>query len=94
MFKRWLFYAALALLQVGDVLSTNRAKAMGSFEVNPLMRWAQATLGAYWWLPKVGVIVVLAALIAAHRGRFPTRLATAICIFYVIVVANNILGVG
>jgi len=49
----WLTVALFVGLQIADVITTNHALTIpGIWEANPLMAWAQAELGAAWWLPK------------------------------------------
>jgi hypothetical protein len=50
----------LALAQFIDVWTTNRALAAtnGGHEENPIMAFAMADLGHFWWLPKVALAVL------------------------------------
>lgn len=50
----WGLFALLMLLQLGDILTTNKilAKA-GGVELNPVEAWCMKVLGSVWWVPKV-----------------------------------------
>lgn len=85
-----LLLGALAVLTVGDVLSTNLALATvpGAVEANPVMALSMTTLGAAWWLPKAAVVGVFWRLAPAIRRRWPLALVVAL---YAAVVAHNLL---
>ena len=51
-----------AVLQVLDVLLTNRVLSDGGKEVNPVMRWIMDHLGHYWWLSKLPIFLGLVFL--------------------------------
>jgi len=83
---RILIIVVLATLQIADVLSTNFNLDHGAFEVNPLVEQLMVALGAAWWLPKAGIMALLAA--GARRVSF-RALSTAAAI-YACIVVNNI----
>jgi hypothetical protein len=76
-------------LQIADVATTNAALGMpGVREGNPLMAWAQGTLGAHWWLVKAAIAGVGILALAMLRTGWPLQFATA---FYAVLVLGNIL---
>jgi len=78
----------LIALQIADVLSTQAALSRpGVFEANPLMAWCQIHLGAVWWLPKVGLAVLLVCTASRITMVWPY---TALCVCYGLVVAGNV----
>ena len=83
------FFALLCVLQVLDVVSTNRFLARGTgHEANSVARWAQHTLGANWWIIKVPVVLAASAL---WWAPYPWGIAYlfGICGYYVITVIDN-----
>lgn len=85
---RWLLIGVIAVLQVGDVLSTNLALSTnGVAEINPVMAWGQAHL-TYWWTLKIAIIPPLVVCLL----RMPTSRPAAITasIFFA-VICNNLL---
>jgi len=59
-----LIVAVLTLVVgVGDVISTNQGLAAGAVEINPLFAWLQAEMGAWWFLPKMALHGVVAAMV-------------------------------
>ena len=96
--KLWAIRALLvilALAQIGDILSTNRALAEspGAMEANPVMHLMMTYLGSWWWLWKVAVAGFLAT--AAFSIRQPSRrqlvFAAAVAKVYILVLINNML---
>ena len=66
-------------LQLADIVSTNYALAVpGVWEANPLMAWAQANLGAVWWLPKLAVVAYLCVAATCMRRRWPMVFAVSV----------------
>ena len=62
---------ATAFMAIGalDAISTNFALAVGAYEINGFMRELQDTLGMFWFVPKM----LLQALVAAMIIWSPTR---------------------
>jgi Domain of unknown function (DUF5658) len=83
------------LLQVADVISTNIGLARPDMvETNPLMLFTLAHLGAFWWLPKLAILVPIALGIRAgalrsRREHIAMGLASAL---YAVIVVNNLIG--
>lgn len=46
-----------------DVMSTNLGLAAGAVELNPIVRWVQATLGDWWSVPKMLLHAITAAMV-------------------------------
>lgn len=66
-------------LQVADIASTNYALTIpGVWEINPLMAFAQAKLGALWWLPKLVVAAVLCRAAFSLQRRWPMIFAVSV----------------
>ena len=83
---RILIIVVLAALQVADVVSTNFNLDRGAFELNPLVERLMIGLGAAWWLPKAGIM----ALIAAGARRVSLRALSTAAAIYACIVINNI----
>ena len=78
---------AFVMLQVLDVVTTQHVLAHGGFEANPVGVWTMATFGAYWPVPKLALMGLVALVLTRYR-------ALDIAPFVVlmgIVVANNAL---
>ncbi len=62
--------ACLIVLAVMDVITTNLGLAVGAVEANQLMRWFQAKLGDWWFVPRlIGQIIPIMMIIwYPHRG--------------------------
>jgi len=74
-------------LQILDVLSTELVLAKGGWESNPLGVWAIANMGAWWWLPKLAVVLVCTLVMT----RWPVRyIAPAVALMAIVVVSNLI----
>jgi hypothetical protein len=76
----------LATLQIADVVSTNFNLDHGAFELNPLVERLMIAFGAAWWLPKAGIM----ALLAAGARRVPFRALSTAAAIYACIVINNI----
>jgi len=75
----WFLLALFLGLQVADIVTTNHALTIpGIWEVNPLMAWSQAKLGAAWWLPKLAVAAYLCAAASFLRRRWPMIFAVSV----------------
>ncbi len=48
---------------VGDVISTNQGLAVGAVELNPVLAWIQAKMSFWWFLPKMALHGILAAIV-------------------------------
>jgi hypothetical protein len=74
-------------LQLADIATTSRALArQGVVEANPLMAWMQATMGDFWWFPKIGIAVIVA--VVAYRSRRLWPMVVAIGFSAASVIAN------
>jgi hypothetical protein len=66
-------------LQLADIASTNYALAIpGVWELNPLMAFSQAKLGAVWWLPKLAAVGFLSVAACFTRRRWPIVFAVSV----------------
>jgi Domain of unknown function (DUF5658) len=59
--KRMMLMLFVAV-QLADVVTTDHALAIGALEVNPFMAWAQASLGQWWWFPKMMIACTVCAI--------------------------------
>lgn len=83
----WAMLIIFLGLQVADIASTNHALSIpGTWEINPLMAFAQAKLGALWWLPKLVVAGALSGAAFSLKRRWP--IIFAISVSGVAVLAN------
>lgn len=72
-----------------DIVSTNAALALGYAEGNPVMRFVQEGLGAWWAAPKLAGHLLLAwALVWLPTGRLLVG-AGAVSAAYMGIVAHN-----
>jgi Domain of unknown function (DUF5658) len=83
---RVLIVVLLAALQVADVVSTNSNVSHGALELNPLVEMSMTALGAAWWLPKAGIMLLI--MLGARRA--PLRGVCATAALYAVVVINNL----
>lgn len=88
-----LLLTAFALLQLCDIITTNRALLLpGRSELNPIMASAIAHMGDAWWLPKVAVVAVVAltAIWAQHRSSriLMSGCYATVAILFAVVVSN------
>ena len=86
---------ALAVAQLGDVLTTNAALAgsPSAHEANPFMSLLMAALGSYWWLWKAAMagFFVVAAVAIREPSRRQLIFAGAVAKVYVLVLINNLM---
>ena len=85
----------LAIIQLGDVLSTNSALANspGTVEANPVMHLMMTVLGSWWWLWKAAVagFFVTCAVSIREPSRRQLIFAGAVAKIYLVVLVNNLL---
>lgn len=81
----------LMLLQVLDVVSTNRVLRRGGREFNPFVLWIMQRLGRAWWLPKLALAAVPLAFAVVYADPRIDAALTAIGAAYVAVVIRNFL---
>ena len=86
----------VALAQVVDVISTNRALAagMGLYEANPVMGFSMSALGSFWWLPKFAIAAVLIGSAIQLKRATMREFAMAVLVptLYLGVLVNNYMG--
>ena len=83
--RRAALLVAFLLLQVADVLTTQRVLATGGWEGNPAMVWTMAHFGPLWFVPKPAA---MAGCAAAMRQWSLDRIRPFVAAM-AIVVANN-----
>ena len=86
--ERWPAFALIVailtlVVGIGDVISTNQGLAAGAVELNPLFAWVQATFGSWWFLPKMALHGVVAAMVI----WFPQPMVLAVV--FPIILANG-----
>lgn len=80
--------AITAILQAGDVLTTNALIGVpGAVESNRIMGAAIDAFGAYWWVPKILVLPTVFYVLGRYQKLWP---AIIVVVLYSLVVANNI----
>ena len=80
--------AALIVLQIPDILTTNRIVGAGGRELNPLVRGLMR-LGFFWWVPKF-LVAVVCAVVFLWTGDDGGRLVMmGIIVVYALAVASN-----
>jgi hypothetical protein len=82
-----ILFATFCILQVLDVITTNRVLANGGWEANPFQIWSMAHFGSYWPIPKFALM----ALCAIWMVRWNTKSVAPLVGFVGVVVANNVL---
>jgi hypothetical protein len=75
------------ILQVVDVLTTQRVLARGGWEGNPLQELAQTHLGSMWWAPKLVFMSYCVFVMARWKPRYVMPLVALMAV----VVSNNAL---
>ncbi len=87
----WAPIVAFAVIVVGilDAISTNAGLLAGAVEVNPLMAYAQETLGAWWVLPKLGLALLVASIVLMRPARMVFACVGIVVAYNVVVVMNN-----
>ena len=94
--KLWsarLLLLALAVGQIIDVLTTNRALSAGGREMNPLMHLAMKLSGGQWWLWKAFIAIFLISLAITIRAPSWRKVVFAglVAIAQLVVIINNIM---
>ena len=90
----WLTLALVCLLmvlQVLDVVSTNRVLSLGGREFNPVMVWIMRRTGWAWWLPKLALAAVPLSLALIYADPRIDAVLAGIGAAYVVVVSHNFL---
>lgn len=84
----------LMLLQLADVVTTNRVLARGGREANPLVWWTMRRMGRAWWMPKLAVTSVPSGFAMAYANPRIDLALAGIALAYLFVVANNVMVAG
>lgn len=75
------------VLQIVDILTTNRVLARGGSEGNPLQELAQSHLGSMWWVPKLVLMLACVFIMAQWKPRYVMPFVALMAL----VVSNNAL---
>ena len=67
------------LLGCADLMTTNVILDHGLGELNPFMSLAQAWLGVWWLIPKLGLTFVMTWLLWRSNNLFNISLVVAFC---------------
>ncbi len=67
------------LLGCADLVTTNMILNLGMGELNPVMRLAQAWLGMWWLVPKLGLTLLVIWLLWRSKNVFNVALVVAFC---------------
>ncbi|HKX07764.1 MAG TPA: DUF5658 family protein [Stellaceae bacterium] len=94
--KLWsarLLLVALAIGQMIDVLTTNRALSAGGREMNPVMHLAMELSGGQWWLWKafIAVFLICLAITVRQPSWRKVVLAGLVAVAQAIVIINNVM---
>lgn len=94
--KLWsirLLLVALALGQIIDIFTTNRALAGGAKEVNPVMHLVMQLSGEQWWFWKAFIAIFLISLSVTVRKPSWRKIAVAgfVAILQLLVIINNLM---
>ena len=95
----WILYAAVAILQVADVATTEigRRTVAGFYEVNPIVVLLAGQPPALWKLIVLKAIVLafVGWIVYASEGGVPIKVTMALSgLLYVAIVWNNIGVIG
>jgi Domain of unknown function (DUF5658) len=74
-----LLLLSCTLLGCADLMTTNVILDHGLGELNPFMSLAQAWLGVWWLIPKLGLTFVLTWLLWRSNNLFNISLVVAFC---------------
>lgn len=87
----WAPIVAFAVIVVGilDAVSTNAGLLAGAVEINPLMAYAQESLGAWWVLPKLGLQLLVASIVLMRPARMVFACVGIVVAYNALVVMNN-----
>lgn len=77
----------IAVLQGADVYSTTLVLSRGGVELNPVIAWLQSKVGKGWIYVKIGVILLLSALLTSIGLTLPLLIVAGISLATVI---NNV----
>jgi len=76
--KAFLLLSCL-LLGCADLVTTNAVLDLGMGELNPVMKLAQAWLGVWWLIPKLGLTFLLTWLLWRSKNVYNVALVVAFC---------------
>ena len=87
----WAGFVAAAVIIVGilDVISTNAGLIAGAVEANPLMALTQDVFGWWWFAPKMALQLITVAIVLMHLKRAVFACVGAVVAFNAYVVLNN-----
>jgi len=87
----WAPLVAFIVLTIGilDVVSTNVGLAAGAVESNPLMAFAQDSLGHWWAAPKIAMQLLVAVIVLYRPARPVLACVGAAALVNGFVVLNN-----
>ena len=83
------------VLQIPDVLTTNRILSRGGIELNPMIRFAMRKFGRWWWItkfPTVALLLFIFGLAYFHliTAQLGVVIMGAVLAVYVLAVTNNV----
>jgi Domain of unknown function (DUF5658) len=74
-----LLLLSCVVLECADLMTTNVILDHGLGELNPFMSLAQAWLGVWWFIPKLGLTFVMTLLLWRSKNLFNISLVVALC---------------
>ena len=92
----WAPLVAFIVLTIGilDVVSTNVGLVAGAVEINPLMAYAQDSLGHWWAAPKLAMQLLVAAIVLYRPARLVLVSVAMAALVNGFVVVNNLALAG
>lgn len=81
--------AAAVIAQAADIITTQAVLGAGGWEANPLMAWAQGSLGGAWIVPK---LAVLALMVWVMKRRWKPRAAAAVVTLAMLPPVSNVVS--
>jgi hypothetical protein len=84
-----LIAAAVMLVGILDVISTNAGLVTGAVEANPLMALTQDVFGSWWFAPKLALHLVAVAIVVLRPARAVYACVGAVVVVNALVVLSN-----
>ena len=85
----WFVITVFIMLQVADVLTTNRALSVpGNREANPIIVLLKSHFGsAWWWAPKTAITLVGVLVTCQLEWKWPIVVVIS---YYIFIVTGNL----
>ena len=83
-----LLFILVVVLNVVDIITTNKIISNGGKELNPFVKLLMRILGKRWWLPKVAMIISISGLMTF--GDEGAIWLTILNVIYLAIVYSNL----